>query len=39
MRIGIYGGSFDPVHNGHINAAKTFMKELSLDKIIIVMIE
>ena len=36
MRIGIYGGSFDPVHNGHINAAKTFMKELSLDKIIIV---
>ena len=36
MRIGIYGGSFDTVHNGHINAAKTFMKELSLDKIIIV---
>lgn len=36
MRIGIYGGSFDPVHNGHINAAKSFMEELSLDKIIIV---
>lgn len=36
MRIGIYGGSFDPVHNGHINAAKNFMEELSLDKIIIV---
>ncbi len=36
MKTGIYGGSFDPVHNGHINAAKTFMKELSLDRIIVV---
>lgn len=36
MRIGIYGGSFDPVHNGHINAAKSFMEELSLNKIILV---
>lgn len=36
MRTGIYGGSFDPVHNGHINAAKTFMEELSLDRIIVV---
>jgi len=36
MRIGIYGGSFDPVHNGHMNAAETYMKELLLDKIIIV---
>lgn len=36
MKIGIYGGSFDPVHNGHVNAAKTFMEECSLDKVIIV---
>ena len=36
MRIGIYGGSFDPVHNGHVNAAKNFMEELSLDKIIVI---
>lgn len=36
MKIGIYGGSFDPVHNGHVNAALTFMEELSLDKIIVV---
>ena len=36
MKIGIYGGSFDPVHNGHINAAKTYMEEMALDKIIIV---
>ena len=36
MKIGIYGGSFDPVHNGHVNAALTFKEELSLDKIIII---
>ena len=36
MRLGIYGGSFDPVHNGHVNAALTFKEELSLDKIIII---
>ncbi|MBR5872964.1 MAG: nicotinate (nicotinamide) nucleotide adenylyltransferase [Oscillospiraceae bacterium] len=36
MKIGIYGGSFDPVHVGHVNAAKNFMEELSLDKIIII---
>lgn len=36
MKIGIYGGSFDPVHKGHVNAALNFMDELSLDKIIII---
>lgn len=36
MRVGIYGGSFDPVHNGHINAAQTFFEELSLDRLIVV---
>ena len=36
MKIGIYGGSFDPVHNGHVNAALTFKEELSLDKIIVI---
>ncbi len=36
MRIGIYGGSFDPVHMGHINAAIAFKEELSLDKIIVI---
>ena len=33
-RIGIYGGSFDPVHNGHLHLAETAMKKLSLDEII-----
>ena len=36
MKIGIYGGSFDPVHVGHVNAALTFKEELSLDKIIVI---
>ncbi len=35
-RIGIYGGSFDPVHNGHIHLAKTAMEGLSLDEIVFV---
>ena len=33
MRIGIYGGSFNPVHNGHIHLAETAVKELGLDRL------
>lgn len=33
-RIGIFGGTFDPVHNAHIQMAHCAMKEASLDKII-----
>lgn len=36
MRIGIFGGSFDPVHNGHIQLVQAFIKELSLDRALIV---
>lgn len=35
-RIGIFGGSFNPIHNGHIHLAETVKKEIALDKIIIV---
>lgn len=31
MRIGIYGGSFNPVHNGHIHLAQTAVRDFSLD--------
>ncbi len=31
MRIGIYGGTFSPVHNGHVAAAKAFMEQMWLD--------
>lgn len=36
MKIGIYGGTFNPIHKGHIHFAKTALKELSLDKIILI---
>lgn len=32
-RIGILGGTFDPIHNGHINCAKHIANYLSLDDI------
>ena len=31
MRIGIYGGTFSPVHNGHVAAARAFMEQMWLD--------
>ena len=36
MRIGIYGGSFNPVHNGHIHLALTAVSELELDRLFLV---
>lgn len=36
MRIGIYGGSFNPVHNGHIHLALTAVRELELDRVYLV---
>jgi nicotinate-nucleotide adenylyltransferase len=35
MRIGIFGGTFDPPHNGHINAAKKAKSDLKLDRLLI----
>ena len=31
IRIGIYGGTFSPPHNGHVAAAKAFMEQMWLD--------
>jgi len=36
LKTGIFGGSFDPVHNGHINAAKTFLEEMNPDRLLII---
>ena len=30
-RIGIYGGTFSPPHNGHLRAARAFMEQMWLD--------
>ena len=36
MRIGIYGGTFSPIHNGHVAAAKAFMEQMWLDVLYII---
>lgn len=36
MKIGIYGGTFNPIHKGHVHFAKTALKELELDKVILI---
>ena len=36
MRIGIFGGAFDPIHNGHLALAHASMEELKLDQIFFV---
>ena len=33
MKIGLYGGSFDPVHLGHLLVARTAVEELGLDRL------
>ena len=35
-KIGLYGGSFDPVHNGHLILARDAMERLDLDRVIFV---
>ena len=36
MRIAIYGGSFNPMHRGHEQIVEYILKNLNMDKIIIV---
>ena len=36
MKIGIYGGTFNPIHTGHIHAAKQAIKTLNLDKLLMI---
>jgi nicotinate-nucleotide adenylyltransferase len=36
VRIGLYGGSFDPVHLGHLLVAQAAREEAQLDKVVFV---
>jgi nicotinate-nucleotide adenylyltransferase len=36
MRIGIYGGTFDPVHHGHLILARQALEEFKLDRLVFV---
>ena len=33
MRVGLFGGSFDPAHEGHAHVAETALKRLGLDRV------
>lgn len=35
MRIGLYGGTFDPIHIGHLIVMENSINEMKLDKLII----
>ena len=36
MRIGILGGSFNPVHNGHLGLARRAIVSLALDRLLVI---
>ncbi|MBQ8869212.1 MAG: nicotinate (nicotinamide) nucleotide adenylyltransferase [Oscillospiraceae bacterium] len=36
MKIGVFGGTFNPVHNGHIRLAKLYFEKLGLDRLIVI---
>jgi nicotinate-nucleotide adenylyltransferase len=36
MRIGVFGGTFDPIHDGHLAAAKAAMECAHLDRVLFV---
>jgi nicotinate-nucleotide adenylyltransferase len=36
MHIGIFGGTFDPIHRGHVAIAQTAMAHLRLDQLILI---
>lgn len=36
QRIGIFGGTFNPIHMGHVRLAQHYIRELQLDKLLII---
>lgn len=35
-RVGIFGGTFNPIHKGHINLALNIVKNIRLDKVLVI---
>lgn len=33
-KIGLFGGTFDPIHNGHLHIARAFADEVGLDMVV-----
>ena len=36
MKLGLFGGTFDPIHNGHLSMAAAFADELALDQVVFI---
>lgn len=36
LRVGVYGGTFAPIHVGHVAAAKAFMEQMKLDYLFVI---
>jgi len=36
MRLALYGGTFDPVHHGHLVLARDALEELQLDRVVFI---
>lgn len=36
MRLGLYGGTFDPIHNAHLSVARAAVDALELDRMLLI---
>lgn len=36
IKLGIFGGAFNPIHNGHLALARNYQQDLNLDKVLFI---